>query len=290
MDRIDEQFVVRTDAELVARGVNLHARPFQVAIAWMKEQNIAGDVLDERLWGPLMDVYRQIYPSGDFSMPALITAGVAIRDQMYTVKIPIGFGQFRVDPLKYIEISREELESVFKHLPEQGWRAFYGVCDVWDFGYGVADLQSVSKSNAALLTNACSSLAATPRILSGAINIDAAVQTACLTAELAMKGVLAHLGTSAGELKHMSHRLPALANAVIKQKSAATDERLRNAVSKFPNYVGTRYSSHGLTRGQLMELAMRAQYVAADVIRRVTERNLGGDMEARADCPDRADI
>jgi len=60
-------------------------------------------------------------------------------------------------------------------------------------------------------------------------------------------------------------------------------------VQNFPNYVGARYAAHGLTRVQLMELAMRAQYVAADVIRRITDRNFGGEMEARNDTPSRAE-
>ena len=48
-------------------------------------------------------------------------------------------------------------------------------------------------------------------------------------------------------------------------------------ISKFPDYVGIRYAAHGLTRVQLMELAMRAQYVAADAhvqTNRVAERQM----------------
>jgi len=66
-----------------------------------------------------------------------------------------------------------------------------------------------------------------------------------------------------------------------------SDDRLRTACTKFPNYVESRYSSHGLTRLELMALAVRAQFVAADAIRRVSDRNMAGDMEHCLDCPPR---
>ena len=69
-----------------------------------------------------------------------------------------------------------------------------------------------------------------------------------------------------------------------------TDARLTAAASKFPDYVGTRYASHGLTRVQLMELAMRAQFVAAEAVRRISHRDMAGTMEARSDTPARRDL
>jgi hypothetical protein len=290
MGPIDEAFIIKTNEELLARDVKLHARPFQVVIAWMREKKIAGDVTDKRLWDPLMVVYRRLYPSGDFNMPSLFTGGVAIRDQMFPARVHLGFGTVSVEPLKCIEIAPEELNFVFKNYPDQGWRAFFWVCDLWDFGYGVDDLLKRGTPAADLLRNARSSLAARPRILSGDIDIDAAVQTACLAAELAMKAALTHLGATAGDLKKLSHRLPDLAATLVTARSTSTDARLLTAASKFPDYVGTRYSSHGLTRVQLMDLARRAQFIAADSIRRISDRNMGGDMEARADCPNREDI
>lgn len=91
-------------------------------------------------------------------------------------------------------------------------------------------------------------------------------------------------------MKGLSHNLQRLAAKLVELAPCATDARLLAAVQKFPNYVGARYAAHGLTRVQLMELAMCAQYVAADAVRRITDRDLGGDMEARHDTPERAEI
>jgi hypothetical protein len=287
MEIIDDAFVRERDEKLIAEDVKLHARPFHVAMAWMQEKKISGDIFDKSIWTPLMEAFKRLYPTGDFSMPALIVGGVALRDLMYAVRIPVGYGSFSINPIECIEISREELEQIFRHYPEQGWKAFYGVCDLIDFGYGVDDLIKTGSPAYDLLKNARSAVAATPRILSGTVDLDAAVQTACLTAELSMKAALTHIGWTEAQIKGLSHNLLKLANSITRVKPIATDHLLLTACGKFPNYVNTRYASHGLTRIELMALAMRAQFIAADSIRRITNRDMAGDMEARSDCPKR---
>ncbi|RKS17080.1 HEPN domain-containing protein [Pseudomonas sp. WPR_5_2] len=287
MEIIDEGFVRQMDDKLMAQDVKLHARPFQVAIEWMREKNITGDVFDKSTFEPLMVTYKRLYPSGDFSISALLTGGVALRDVMYPARVHVGYGQVTIDPLECIEIEREELELVFQHYPDQGWRALYGVCDLWGFGYGVDDLIRSGSPATDLLKNARSSVAATPRILSADLDLDAAVQTACLTAELAMKAALIHLGCTEERVRKLSHHLTKLADELIATKPASSDDRLRKACAKFPNYVETRYAPHGLTRLELMALAMRAQFVAADAIRRISQRNLAGTVEGQPEFPSR---
>ena len=179
-----------------------------------------------------------------------------------------------------VEIPRDELEFIFEQYPEQGWRAFYGVADLWDFAYGVSDLEHGTGDAPQLLANARSSLAATARILAGDIDIDAAVQTICLTAELALKGALAARGWTEAQYRKLSHHLVKLADALIGEVSTAHDDGLRGAIAHFPDYVGTRYASHGMTRIELMVLAMRAQFVAAEALRRVSHRDLASMLEA----------
>jgi hypothetical protein len=158
---IDIEFVRQRDDELIAQGLKLHQRPFHVAMAWMKAEGISGDVFDKAMWDPLMAIYHALYPAGDFSMPAMLKGGVALRDQMYPVRVAVAYGTVSVNPIDCIEIPREELELIFKHYPEQGWRAFYGVADLWDFAYGVSDLSHGTGDAPQLFANARSSLAAT---------------------------------------------------------------------------------------------------------------------------------
>jgi hypothetical protein len=280
MKTIDKEFVRQRDDELIAQGLKLHQRPFHVAMAWMKAEGISGDVFDRAIWDPLMTIYHALYPAGDFSMPAMLKGGVALPDQMYPIRVAVGYGTVSVDPIDCIEIQREELELIFKHFPEQGWRAFYGVADLWDLAYGVSDLSHGTEDAPQLFANARSSLAATARILAGDIDIDAAVQTICLTAELALKGALAARGWQEPQYRKLSHHLDRLADALIGEVPTAHDNRLRGAVAYFPDYVGTRYASHGMTRTDLMVLAMRAQFVAAEALRHVSDRDLASKLEA----------
>ncbi|MFK7698483.1 hypothetical protein [Pseudomonas caspiana] len=141
MERIDKEFIRATDNKLIDEDVYLHQRPFRIVVEWMTQHGLEGDFLDERIWVPLMEDYRKLYPTGDFSIPALLQAGVAIRDRVYSVRVNVGYGVSSIQPLDMIDISRPELESVFKNYPDHGWAALYGVCDLWDFAYGVDDLR-----------------------------------------------------------------------------------------------------------------------------------------------------
>jgi hypothetical protein len=284
---IDHKFILEMDGKLIAEDVKLHARPFHVVTAWMSEKGIKGDVLDKRIWKPLMSFYQHLYPNESFSMPPLLIGGVGLRDRIYSVRVDLIYGGTAIDPIECIDIDPDEISMIFRYYPEQFWRAFYGVCDLWDFAYGVHDLISLGSPARDLLQNARSSLVAISRTLSGDLDIDSAVQSACLTAELSIKAALLHTGTTEAQLKKLSHRLPFLADAVIDTKPTVTDDRLRRASSRFPDYVATRYSLHGLKRIELVELGMRAQFVAADVIRRISGRSVGTYMELKPECQPR---
>lgn len=285
---IDEKFVLEHDERLIAEDAKLHQRPFHVALAWMRENGVSAPLFDPAIWTPLMDIYRKLYPTGDFNMPNLFEGGVAIRDRMYKVKVYVGFGTNRIEPLKSIEISPRELEVVFKHYPDDGWRALYGVADVWDFAYGIDDLSRNQGPEALLLSNARSSVASTARTLIGDLDIDSAVQTACLSAELAMKGALASLGWTEKQYRNLGHDLVKAAEALSKAAPRPSDAMLLGACAQFPDYVKTRYADHGLSRKELMSLAMRAQYVAAEAVRRITDRDLAGQIGADSRNPPRA--
>jgi hypothetical protein len=287
MHTIDPKFVIEHDRELIKSDLKLHQRPFHVALAWMKENGIAGPIFDDVIWEPLMTIYHELYPSGDFSIPALFEGGVALRDQMYKVRFNVGYGRFQGNPLDCIDIPRAELEVIFRLEPDQFWRAFYGVGDIMDFASGTEDMSHGPADAFELMSNARSSIAALVRILQGYLDIDAAVQCACLGAELAMKGALCHLGWSEAQYRKLSHRLADAAEALIGEQSTSSDALLRAACANFPDYVGTRYKSHGMTRHELMALAMRAQFVAAEAVRRVTDRDVGSQMERNAETPPR---
>lgn len=279
MKRIERAFVEKTDSELIKKDVPLHARPFSVAIEWMKAAGISGDILAPELWDPLMAIYHQLYPSGDFSMPGLLEGFVGFRDRAYIARVNIAFGTVAIDPLKCIDITADELDIIWRNDPVQVWRAIYSVADLWDFAYGMDDLHGQSSDADQLWSNTKSAINSTSRTLVGGFNVDSVVQNACLSAELAMKGMLAFIGFAEGKRRKLGHRLVDLAEEVISCRPNDNDELLRSVCSNFPDYVKTRYEHHGLSRVQLIALGMRGQFVAAEALRRASDRNLAGEIE-----------
>lgn len=287
METIDFEFVVQRDRELAEAGLQLFQRPFHVATSWMKARGISGPIFDEEIRGPLMAHYRALYPDGDFAGPPLFEGGVVLRGQMYGVNVDVGFGDFSIDPAECINISREELGIIYRHEPGQFWNACYAAADVIDIAYGMSDFRHIDKDAYICLNNARSAVAANTRILKGLGDLDSVVQTSCLAAELAMKGALVHFGWTEKRLRRLGHNLEAVANALIEHCPTNSDDELRKACSAFPDYVETRYAAHGLSRSELMSLAIRSQFVVADVVRRLTKRNLGAQVEADPETPPR---
>ncbi|MNK96004.1 hypothetical protein D3C87_1162670 [compost metagenome] len=277
---IEEQWLRALDDKLTEQDVPLHARPLLAAIEWMRANAVTGNILSAKVHEPLMQTYRRLHPKGDFSIPPLFEAGIAIRDRFYPVHIRIVYGRVQITPIDSIVIDRSELEQAFARYTTDAWKAFYGVCDLWDFAYGVDDLVRLGSAGGDLLMQARSQIAATARILAGRTDLEASIQSSCLAAELSMKGVLRHLGSSERELKRFGHNLRDLAEGLCSSKPGPSDDRLRQTLSGFPDYVASRYQPQGLSRLRLMELAMRAQFVVADVTRRASDRNFGALAEA----------
>lgn len=287
---IDPEFVARLDRELIEKDIALHARPFHVVMAWMRARGLSADFMAPEIWEPLMAIYRGLYPNGDFSSPSMFIGGVTLRDKMYPARVHLAFGMVRIDLLKCIDVPNSDLEILLRDDPAQVQRAIYSVADLWDFAYGVADLRGQIADADQLWRNARSAIASTARTLEGGQDLDSAVQSACLSAELAMKGALAFLGWSEPQRRGLSHNLAKLADTLITERPVATDDRLRRACATFPDYVQTRYNAHGLSRIQLMALGVRGQFVAADALRRVSDRNIAAQIEADASSPSRGDV
>ncbi|MGT2442205.1 hypothetical protein ACU4I5_05770 [Ensifer adhaerens] len=288
---IPVDFIVEADQKLLEQGVPLHARPMRVVFDWARANKFGGHLMAPEIWTPLNAIYDSLYPSEKRYMPPLLLGGVGFRDQMYPTRVNVGLGTFKIVFLDCIDISKAELEVIWQRRPEEIYRATYAVADLWDFAYGTEDLgQNPSTYHGQLWNNARSAITSAALDLTRDYAFDSSVQSSCLAAELSMKGALAYKGWTDDQLTNLRHNLPKIAKELCAAYPSATDARLQAACGKFPDYVQSRYKNHGLSKIQLIELAMRAQYVAADAIRRISQRNIGGDLERRGDLPPRKEI
>ena len=114
------------------------------------------------------------------------------------------------------------------------------------------------------------------------------LQPICLTAELALKGTLLHLGVTEKELRHpklFGHDLVKLGQRVTQECSHRDDPLLLNALGRFPDYVGDRYRETPLTRLEVIALALDAQFVSASAVRRISGEDVALQMETSGPGP-----
>ncbi len=290
MNIIDIEFVIALDKKLIQEGVPLYKRPFYVAQEWAKTNNFHVDLLDpyffESIVAPAQKIYDNLYLKGNFSFPPILSGGVAIRDIIYSVKVPLAYGKILITPLDLIDIDQNELGMIFTHYPEEGFQALYSVCDLIDFGYGANDLISMNSPATGFLERTIEQIAAFSNASSNHLPIDAFVQTALLTAELAFKATFIHLGESEEYCrKKFSHRHVDMACYLAQKLPAQSDNEILKICKNFPNYVHSRYNSTGLKRFELIKVAMGAQFVAAECTRRITDRNILKSIQAQAQSP-----
>jgi hypothetical protein len=112
----------------------------------------------------------------------------------------------------------------------------------------------------------------------GAYDFRGTVQSALLGTELALKAGLAAHGVSDKELRlRFGHDLPKAAQHLQSLESAFDVGRVKRVVCAFPPYVSSRYVGAQPTRMETGHILMGAQYVASEVTRRFSNRNLRED-------------
>lgn len=287
---IHEEFVQKIDWQLAEQGFPLSSRPLEVAIRWQEDNGMLVDLyhpINSEIYDLVIEIYKKLYPN-DHTSIGILSGGVVIQDRMYQVNLPIIYGQVPINPISLINIPKETLDFVFKNYPQQGWKAFYGVCDLIDLGYGIDDLKKMESPASDFLLNLSSHINAIAQILLSQDNIESVIQNTCVVAELSMKAALLHLGYTQEHLKSsFSHNLNKLSTELTKLRSERSDAIFIEECNKFPNYVNSRYEFPSLNRLELMSLAMRTQFVAAEAIRRITDRHMAWDLEMERTIPAR---
>ena len=91
---IDEDFVRSEDNKLIDKDVKLTDRPIKVYFSWLKKHRIE-TIFDNDIFSYIMEIYHRMYPSADFSR-AILKSGIALRDRIYKVNIPIIFGNIPI--------------------------------------------------------------------------------------------------------------------------------------------------------------------------------------------------
>ena len=271
-------------------GIDLPRRPMAAGLRWLEENNTG--IFDFARFSELVNrttkLYQSLYPNRDFNEHGLFHGGVAFRGEVYKATVHVAFGSnLKINPADSIKVSKSELKLIADEYPEDFWEGLYSVGDLWDFAYGADDLRGKNQAADESWQQARSQLAATFRTLDANHDLDSAIQSICMTAELAMKGVLFSNGYSKSQVRKLAHNLGGLAIEVNNCTTSQNPGRLEMVVNQFPPYVQSRYKPSGLTKDELLKLAMQSQFVAGECLRRVSDRDMSTQMEADVRNPPR---
>lgn len=262
----------KIDDQLISQNVLIHQRPFQTTLEWMRLNKIQGDI--SSFYKPVEDIYQKLYPRQKFSIPNLLIGGIAFRDQIYITRIPVIKG---INLFDFVDIDPSELALMHNVYFEQYKKAVYSICDLYDIAFGIDDILKERESNEILvywLEMILSSTMSAAFALSENINLANAIQSSLLSVELAAKSSLMYLGCDANYIKSLGHCRKMIKENLISYKIIDENDDFFEIYYSLPKYVDSRYKPQNLSKQELVNIAIKSQFLVSEIIRKISKRNL----------------
>jgi hypothetical protein len=199
------------------------------------------------------------------------------RDLFSRLYVPGVLGSPNIDFLALLELSNDQ-KGLMSNDAEAMARFYDQAFDLFDFGYGCMEFghtRLVPDQSKELIYRAHVQLEAAAATATSAYDYRGTLQSALLGAELALKAGLACNGYSDDNLRQkIGHDVAKAAKALGECEPKFDADRVNNAVLAFPNFAQSRYGGPQPDRREMGNILMKAQYVASEVTRTFTDRNL----------------
>ena len=270
----------KIDDQLISQNVLVHQRPFQTTLEWMRLNKIQGDI--SSFYKTVEDIYQKLYPRQKFSIPNLLIGGIAFRDQIYITRIPVIYGMAGINLFDFVDIDPSELALMHNVYFEQYKKAVYSICDLYDIAFGIDDILNENESNEILkywLKMILSSIMSASFALSEEINLDNAIQSSLLSVELAAKSSLMYLGCDANYIKSLGHCRKMIKENLISYKIIDENDDFFEIYYSLPKYVDSRYKPQNLSKQELVNIAIKSQFLVSEIIRKISKRNLAESIQ-----------
>ena len=267
----------KIDDQLISQNVLIHQRPFQTTLEWMRLNKIQGDI--SSFYKPVEDIYQKLYPRQKFSISNLLIGGIAFRDQIYITRIPVIKG---INLFDFVDIDPSELALMHNVYFEQYKKAVYSICDLYDIAFGIDDILKEKESNEILvywLEMILSSTMSAAFALSENINLANAIQSSLLSVELAAKSSLMYLGCDANYIKSLGHCRKMIKENLISYKIIDENDDFFEIYYSLPKYVDSRYKPQNLSKQELVNIAIKSQFLVSEIIRKISKRNLAESIQ-----------
>lgn len=279
MIHFTDEDLFQLDREFAELDIPIHARPFRAAARILGGSFSIGPFYAGDDVNQICEAYRKLFPGCDF-WPGAGKGLVASVDRVRTFTLPVVLGEYQIQVDSGLGFETPAEWSVWcRNDSEIGLRSAYAFADVYDLSTG-ADMLARGTDSYDYLQRARQHLAdvAASLSLSGAAS-EAALQHIILICELSLKAVLLHLGVTTKDLKdNFGHNIPKLARELSRLSPHSDDEVMIRACEAMPNLVASRYSTIGMTRLKIIQLALAGQFVAAAAVRRLGFEDLANQM------------
>jgi hypothetical protein len=283
----DEQLlylVGQTDAELFRKGVDIKRRSWDVPRVVMQRLGYDNYVMSGAGKPAILEriekAFSSIYRKQDLAMGGHI--GVFMyRDVFARIAVPHLYGEVRINPFEFVELTPVQLRMIQAELEEME-TYIDQFTDVADIQYGISELNlpfAKMELVARFIGLARLHLHAAAAIVTGGYDYRGAVQSALLATELALKSAVAAQGRTEPEIKkEFGHDFKALTDCVAGAWTSFDATRVRRVIARQPEYVPNRYAPTQPARREVGHTIMGAQFVAAEVVRQMSDRNFRANL------------
>jgi hypothetical protein len=270
----------RLDLEYAKRGVHMHQRPFRAAADLLGSAFAMGVGANPEV-KEIMDAYAAMMPEAASTWPGMGIGLAASVDRVHKVVAPVGYGSPALLIWKWLGFATEADWWIWCREDRNiAAESAFALADLVDFTYGVDDLKGSKPAAEELWHMAASNLGDAAGILPTGFSVDSVIQSICMVAELSLKASLVANGADPNSFKGANgHKLADLAERMANELPHRDDPLVKLVVAKLPPYVASRYKPAGLSRLEVVRLALGVQLIAASSIRRHSSRDLAAKME-----------
>ena len=269
----------RLDQKYAEEGLYPHQRPMRAAVELLGDRFVIG-VFGNPEVEKITKTYAELFPEVNSTWPGT-GIGLAISvDQVHKLTLPKVFGTVSLAPWQAGFASAEEWWSWCRGQEAIASSASFAFADLLDFADGLNRVGRQNPDAERLWRMTQSNLEDVANTLPVAFSVDSVIQPICMVAELALKAHLVWKGAAPGRFRGADgHDLVRLAASMAQQSPHRDDPLVTEVVGNLPPYVASRYKPAGLSRLQVVRLALGAQFIAASTLRRISGVDFAAEME-----------
>jgi hypothetical protein len=278
------KLIIQADEECFQEGHAPKTRSLTVARLVMQKLQIDNYVAMGANPHPtylrIQDIFETLYRPEDLSVGGVHLGTFMFRDVFAEISVPVIFGTVLANVFDQTNLNAQQKDWIKR---EPYWLSAFldTVADIFDFGLGADDIGrsvALTEHGQGWIRSARFHLQAATSVLVHAFDFSGAIQSSILATELCFKGALASCGWSKSDIvAKIGHKLDVSLMELRRCGLACDFDLMQKAVSSLPPFVENRYALEQPSRVETGNIVMTAQFLAAEVIRQLSSRNLRRD-------------